>query len=291
MFNYVKETIINDVANTVISTDETLVIKRGGNYNIKQICDQKIYKTVGNEGSDAVVTIDPAKFTATGVDYRQITMFVSTPNKELVEYAYPNWQEFGKPILIETSATTAAALAEAFKLALPNDNPFYKVSVSSDKVVLTFQKSWMQVDEVNIMEHKTATDTLEENKTAGIVSIVANKEEFATANWIVENLRFPSYPNLRYNALYADEAPVRGTTYVQYSFRYLVENSVPGGLSGVGQKVDSITTHVFYVPSASASAFEAKITATGYTITTTAVPAGQASKYELSLAVTTGSEG
>lgn len=291
MFNYVKETIINDVANTVVSTDGTLVIKRGGNYNIEQICDKKIYKTVGNEGSNATITIDPAKFTSTGVDYRQITIFVSTPNKELVEYAYPNWQEFGKPILIETVATTAAALAEAFKLALPNDNPFYKVSVSSDKVVLTFEKSWMQVDEVTIMEHKTATDTLEENKTTGLVAVVDNKEEFATANWIVENLRFPSYPNLRYNALYSDEAPVRGTTYVQYSFQYLVERSVPGGLSGVGQKVDSITTHVFYVPSTSATAFESKITGTGYTITSTATPAGQTSKYELSLAVTQGSEG
>ena len=61
---------------------------------------------------------------------------------------------------------------------------------------------------------------------------------------------------MRYTPLYADEAPIAGATYTQYSFQYKVEKAAPGGLSGVNQLVSSITTHVFYVHSSAVSAFE-----------------------------------
>lgn len=280
MFNYIKETIINDVTNKCVVTDDkglkagdagvgtlsTLVVKRGGNYKFNQICDKKVFKTAGVSGSVATLTIDPSKFTASQ-DYRQFAIFVSTPSKELSDYGYANWQEFGKPILIESVESTAANLVEVFKLALPNDNPFYTVEVDSSKVKLTFKESWMDVAEAHVYEVKDGVTT--ENTTAGTTTIVHNVEEFATAKWLVENLRFPSYPNIRYNHLYADESPVAGTLYNQYAFQYIVKHSVPGGLSSVGQAVDSITTHVFYVPQSSASAFEAFFTANGCSIDTT----------------------
>ena len=94
-----------------------------------------------------------------------------------------------------------------------------------------------------------------ESKAAN-VAITKGKTEFATAKWIVENLRFPSHPNLRYAPLYADEAPVAGTVYTEYSFEYKVKRSVPGGLSAVGQVADSIVRIVFYVAPGAQSAFE-----------------------------------
>ena len=94
-----------------------------------------------------------------------------------------------------------------------------------------------------------------ESKSANVV-ITKGKAEFATAKWIVENLRFPSRPNLRYTPLYADEAPVAGTVYTEYSFEYKVKRSVPGGLSAVGQVADSIVRIVFYVAPGAQSAFE-----------------------------------
>ena len=88
------------------------------------------------------------------------------------------------------------------------------------------------------------------------VTITHSVHEFATATWIRENLRFPSGPNMRYTPLYADEAPIAGTTYTQYSLQYEVKKAAPGGLSGVNQLVSSITTHVFYVHPNAVSAFE-----------------------------------
>lgn len=271
MFNYIKETIINDVANKVVKDGNILVVKRGGNYDCTKICDKKVFKTVGNAGTVATLTIDPSKFTGSGVDYRQFAIFIQTPNMELSDYAFANWYEFGKPILVESSATSANDLAEAFKLVLSPDNPFYTVSVSSSKVVLTFAESWMKVTEAKVWEHKTATDTMEELTTSGTTVITDNVEEFATADWLVENLRFPSYPNRRYNALYSDEAPVKGTIYTQYAFQYVTKHSVPGGLSAVGQHVDSITTHVFYVPNGDATTFEGKFTGVTFVTDTSEV--------------------
>ena len=61
---------------------------------------------------------------------------------------------------------------------------------------------------------------------------------------------------MRYTPLYADEAPIEGVTYTQYSLQYEVKKAAPGGLSGVNQLVSSITTHVFYVHPNAVSKFE-----------------------------------
>ena len=91
MFNYIKDTIINDVTNTVVvdSATGTVVVKRGGNYNIDNIIDKKIFKTVGNTGTNAVLTI-PFVAIPNGSDYRQYAIFISTPSQQLSDYALAN---------------------------------------------------------------------------------------------------------------------------------------------------------------------------------------------------------
>lgn len=270
MFNYIKETIINDLSN-VLKDGSLLIVKRGGNYDCSKICDKKVYKTAGVAGSVGTITIDPAKLTNdSNIDFRQFAIFIGSSEK-LSDYALANWAEFGKPILVETSASTAKGIVEALKLALPNDNPLFTVEKDSNKVKITLAESWMIPSECKVFEHYKTDDSIVENKTSDLVTIVDNVPEFATAKWLVENLRFPSYPNVRYAGLYSDETPVRGTIYTQYAFQYLVKHSVPGGLSAVGQHVDSITTHVFYVPSADASTFEGKFSGVEFVTTLGAV--------------------
>jgi hypothetical protein len=257
MFNYIKDIIINDVTNNVVKVDDTLVIKRGANYKFDNIIDKKVYKQTGVTGVCAVLKV-PFVAVPSGSDYRQYAIFASTPSQQLSDYAFANWHEFGKTILIESAAANVNDLANAFKLALQPDNELYVVTVSGTDVVLTFRESWIKVDEARVFNHVVATNELVEDISNKPTVTTENVEEFATAKWLVENLRFPSYPNLRYNRLYADEAPVAGTVYDQYSFQYGVKHYIEGGLSGVGQNVDSITTHVFYVPHALASTFESK---------------------------------
>ena len=263
MFNYTKEVIINDP--TIIVKGDgnnglgvgVVAVKRGGNYKISNI-NGKIFKTAGHAGTKAKVAILPAALET--ADVARLTIYLSTPGTEFVEFGSPNWQEFGKPYIIETKATTAAELASAIKLALNEDNAHFSVKVNDTKVELEAAETWMDFAEVNydLVTFADCSDCAKEtieNKSAN-VTVTHGKPEFGTAKWIVENLRFPSHPNLRYAPLYADEAPIAGTTYTEYSFEYKVERSVPGGLSAVGQVADSIVRIVFYVAPAAQSAFE-----------------------------------
>ena len=263
MFNYTKEVIINDPTIIIKGDNDNglgvgvVAVKRGGNYKISNI-NGKIFKTAGHAGTKAKVAILPA--TLGTADVARLTIYLSTPGTEFVEFGSPNWQEFGKPYIIETKATTAAELASAIKLALNEDNAHFSVKVNDTKVELEAAETWMDFAEVNydLVTFADCSDCAKEtieNKSAN-VTVTHGKPEFGTAKWIVENLRFPSHPNLRYAPLYADEAPIAGTTYTEYSFEYKVERSVPGGLSAVGQVADSIVRIVFYVAPAAQSAFE-----------------------------------
>ena len=266
MFNYTKEVIINDPA-IIVKGDSNnglgegvVAIKRGGNYKISNI-NGKIFKTAGHAGTKAKVAITPVVLGT--ADVARLTIYLSTPGTEFVEFGSPNWQEFGKPYIIETTASTKEDLAAAIKLALNEDNAHFSVTTDETTVILEATETWMDFAEVNydLVTFPDCSDcskeTVESKTATNVGTITHGKPEFGTAKWIVENLRFPSHPNLRYAPLYADEAPIAGTIYTEYSFEYKVERSVPGGLSAVGQVADSIVRIVFYVAPAAQSAFEA----------------------------------
>ena len=78
-----------------------------------------------------------------------------------------------------------------------------------------------------------------------VANTTARVEPFATKEWIIENLRFPTYPNIRYNS--AGNMPT-AALYDELAFTYKVPRVGLGGLSGVGQAVDAVTRHIFYVP-------------------------------------------
>ena len=74
---------------------------------------------------------------------------------------------------------------------------------------------------------------------------------FATKEWIIENLRFPTYPNIRYNSV--GNVPTEAL-YDELAFTYAVPRVGLGGLSGVGQGLTAVTRHIFYVPNGTVTA-------------------------------------
>ena len=71
--------------------------------------------------------------------------------------------------------------------------------------------------------------------------------EFATGEWLIRNLRFPTYSNLQYGAINAEELPIPGEIYTQFTFQYAVPRRGLSGMGAVGQQMMSVTTHTFYV--------------------------------------------
>lgn len=269
MFNYIHESIINSANNIVKSKDNTRVcIKRVGEYIVANIVD-KIMKTEGRAGVPGKASFDIPEVAAGNL--LRITMFISTPKDAFAEFAMPFWQEFGRPFVIETAAKSADAVVDAIRLSLNTGGKYFKVenkhiaasneggkqTPAKDTITIKLNDSFLDFGELNVDVITPQADGADEKIVESAkVTITHSIHEFATATWIRENLRFPSGPNMRYTPLYADEAPIAGETYTQYSLQYKVEKAAPGGLSGVNQLVSSITTHVFYVHSSAVSAFE-----------------------------------
>lgn len=243
MFQYTKENILNKVtANTFKVEGGKLIVEGFGEYVLANIVDQKIYKSDGKYGTKAVRKFNLGTLSA-GKEYI-LTFRVITPDQYLAEFASPGWQVFGKPIIVGFKYSDAASLGEAIKLALPEGNEFFKAEVSGSTLTLTATTFYMDFDKAAIEDVEAGTTTILTH-ASGETERVA---PFATKEWIIENLRFPTYPNIRYNT--AGNVPTE-PIYDELAFTYAVPRVGLGGLSGVGQGMTAVTRHIFFVPQGS----------------------------------------
>ena len=97
----------------------------------------------------------------------------------------------------------------------------------------------------------------------------AGKEGFGTYSFLLHNLRLPTSARTRAFGINQDETPIIGAKYNQYTIHYCANRGVLG-LNAVGDTVKSVTTHVFYVKSDLAIAFEALLAQVGSITTASA---------------------
>ena len=275
MFQYTHEVIINSLTRDGLDRFQVpsagvLQILRSGVYKLEHVVDGKIYKTAGHEGKVSSLMFDftdTAAFAEDGT-YR-LTIFTKMPNKFLGEYANANWYEFGKPLMVEFECVGAMTpeiimnkVAKALKLALPENNQWLKITTGdASKVTVQTKDPYMIFSGAELEYYEpTACDSCvgyyEKKDLSKNAKVENGYEPFATAAWITENLRFPSYPNVRYASPNSDEIPIPGAIYNMYSFQYDVVRKGLGGLSVVGQKTESVTRHIYYVRQDLAQAFE-----------------------------------
>ena len=83
-------------------------------------------------------------------------------------------------------------------------------------------------------------------------------EAFGDYNWIIHNLRLPTYANSYFWSPTRTEMPAVGGKYNQYIIQICKDRD---GIAGevVGQRAHSVTNHVFWVPLANVSDFETQI--------------------------------
>lgn len=279
MFDYTKETILNSVTDKNVQAITGLLrIFRVGEYKVDykstNIADGKVYKAKGTEGTKATATITAvAGNSGSNRGKYRVTVNMKNNSKFYADYATAVWK-FQKPIYAEftvvgdstdnTAALMATKIANAIKLALPENNKYITVTVDDDDVIITATDATDMFESVVIEKYEPNSVLPSEGQyvvstVVGTIAKTDNKVPFATGDWLIENLRFPSYPNTRYNSINGDEKPVPGQLYTQYSFHYIAERKNLSGIGSVGQRLVSITNHVFYIPSTLEATFEAKL--------------------------------
>lgn len=285
MFDYIHDVILNitsaeDLKDKVFvdSKKKVITFKRNGEYKLDNV--KNVVLTKGTRGDKEALTLHcdgliksenvsdgqggTVKVYETGL--YQLALYVKMPNRFYGEFANANWYAFGKPIIIgfevteemaESGAVLAKKLERLFNLAVPESNRFVSVKVEGTDLVVTVREEYMRFGDIILEKYDpTVCDScLGEYRERELVKgtnyeIKKGVEPFGTAEWITENLRFPSYPRVRYKAINGDETPMQGVVYDQISFVYENERKGFGGSDSVGQAITASTIHSFYVPQA-----------------------------------------
>lgn len=285
MFDYIHDVILNitsaeDLKDKVFvdSKKKVITFKRNGEYKLNSV--QNVVLTKGTYGVKETLTLHcdgliksenvsdgqggTVKVYETGL--YQLALYVKMPNRFYGEFANANWYAFGKPIIIgfevteemaESGAVLAKKLERLFNLAVPESNRFVSVKVDNTDLVVTVREEYMHFGDIILEKYDpTVCDScLGEYRERELVKgtnyeIKKGVEPFGTAEWITENLRFPSYPRVRYKAINGDETPMQDVVYDQISFVYENERKGFGGSDSVGQAITASTIHSFYVPQA-----------------------------------------
>ena len=289
MFDYIHDVILNitsaeDLQDKVKVTSakdgkKVITFKRNGEYKINSV--QNVVLTKGTLGKKEALTLHcdgliksedvpdgkggTVKVYETGL--YQLALYVKMPNRFYGEFANANWYAFGKPVMIgfevteemaESGAVLAKKLERLFNLAVPESNRFVSVKVDKNTdLVVTVGEKYMHFGDIVLEKYDpTVCDSclgeyVERELVKGTnYEITKGVEPFGTAEWITENLRFPSYPRVRYKAINGDETPMQGVVYDQISFVYANERKGFGGSDSVGQAITASTIHSFYVPQA-----------------------------------------
>lgn len=273
-------------------------IQRFGEYKTRNVLDQKMFKTPGVRGKKSVMTIECDGLIAKDAEgvyeagLYNFTFAIKMPNRFYGEYAHPNYMGFFKPVMIgfEVSPDLAAdgtklakVIANDLNLVIPANNKFVYVKAEGSKVILTIPDVYGHFGEYRFERYDpTMCDScLGEYFSRNVedkITIVDGLEPFCTGQWLIENYRFPSYPNVRYAALNEDEYPIAGALYTEYTFTYCANRIGFGGMSGVGQEISAVTKHVLFVENSLVDDFEKVIKDAGIDIVGPDTPAGDDKK-------------
>lgn len=213
-------------------------------------------------------TIDFTKLTSVvptdhAVNYLRLDIYLGVDGAEPYIYSTP-WYHKGKPFWVEFIAKkdeSAKALADRLEKTIKSNHMFQVdkdlIKVANDgkgKITLTGATEYQRFRKVTLNIFKETADydevaTMNPNEVVAsdpIALVKFGKNAFGTYSQIIKDLRLPTAANYQWSAIRQVETPIVGAIYNQYIIEYHAPaNSHP--LSVVGGRLNSYTTHVFWV--------------------------------------------
>ena len=228
-----------------------------------------IRKRKGYEAELCQATIDFTKLTSVvptdhAVNYCRLDIYIGIEGAEPYIYSTP-WYHKGKPFWVEfivKNGDQAKDIADRVEKTIKSNHVFQVdkdlIKVTNDgagKLTLEGATEYQRFRkiEINIFEadadYANLVTELNPNKVVAsdaIALVTKGKNAFGTYSQIVKDLRLPTAANYQWLATRKVEIPIVGAVYNQYIIEYHAPaNSHP--LSVVGGRLDSHTTHVFWV--------------------------------------------
>ena len=231
-----------------------------------------IRKAEGYEAEPCIATIDfDAIVEAVGNEekkYCRLDIYLGVEGAEPFIYATP-WVQKGMPFWVEFTIKKGAegkdVAAEVAKVLAKNhiflvDKDLLNVSVEGAVMTLSGATEYQRFRNVEVRTFavtddyaelvgemvKKTEDNTEEFEAAAIKEEARGKNAFGTYSQIVKDLRLPTATNYQWTHIRQVETPIVGAVYNQYIIEYCAP-STNEGLGAVGARLESHTTHVFWV--------------------------------------------
>ena len=268
MYQFTTTTVINSAKDSggtadkyaAILNDTVFQVTRVGNFKksgIASVYQRNYAAGVLEKATVTIPTVDAGKTIRLTVDVR---LSGSTDS----EYATP-FLYFRKPVTVEviatgTAGTDAAALAKQIS-ALKDRFGVSYITASAVGAVITFEAT---VDTQRFYDIKVEEEVLSPNsliqpeyKTlAGQFTVTVNgKIGFGDDAYMIKSIMIPTMENVRPWGVNAEERPVLGGNYTQFTLRY----DIPKEAMGIATGARSITNHVFYVKSDLVTPFKTEL--------------------------------
>lgn len=275
MLNFTTTTIVNSFVSDKDykgSIANGLYIKNVGSFKSSEI--KKVYKK-----APTAEVLATKKFTVSegteGKLYR-LMIDIELHKSDSSIYARP-WPTKGKPLYVEAIAPASVGLGEAaFQgfVAILAKNASKYMNLIYDKEIVSVTASG-EDSSLTI----TALDGHQNFKAIVLERWEEDKESYSGGKWVtvdafydikgapafgdykhlIQSVALPTYENTRDAILDVDgvraNVPMLNGSYTQYVITKEADRD-PYGMQAVGQKLTSVTEHVFWVESAAVSAFE-----------------------------------
>ena len=221
-----------------------------------------IRKRAGYDATLCKAEVDFAKLESTliptkGVTYARFDIYLGVEGAEPFIYSTP-WVQKGMPFWVEFTVkagdTTTKIAENVAKLIKTNhiflqDKDLINLTVEGTKLILEGATEYQRFRNIEINKFSMSDDYSEKVAELGdaiIVSKERGKNAFGTYSQITKDLRLPTAANWQPYHIRKVETPIVGAIYNQYIIEY-VAPATNEGLGAVGQRLESTTTHVFWV--------------------------------------------
>lgn len=255
-----------------------LHIKRVNNFKASNVL--AIYKAEAKDAELAKATIDFSQISGSEGEVFRLHIYVGLSQASQSSLYANDLQWKGKPLSVDfvwkdSAANTTKDLVKIINKyeMMVYGKKLLTVSNNSNYLTIEATDEYQRFKFLNVEKFdgevyhgmgdyavvRSLSDLLVKTTNAQVTNSAegyfAGKEGFGTYSFLLHNLRIPTHDRTRYLALNQDETPIIGAKYNQYTIYYCTNRGILGD-NAVGDIVKSRTTHVFYVKSDLASAFE-----------------------------------